>query len=94
MDTPTYRILWPAVTIALPGLQDFQVSVPTHIPAEFMQSSQLHVNNFDRRSRPLIDQQCLTWPAATMALPGLYRLPSKCFMYMVIYSRSQYAAWP
>ena len=39
MDTPTYCILWPADTIALPGLQDFQVSVPIHIPAEFMQSS-------------------------------------------------------
>ena len=33
-----------------------------------MRSSQLHFNNFDRRSRPLIDQQCLTWPAATMAI--------------------------
>ena len=71
MDTPTYCILWPAATIALPGLQDFQVSVPIHIPAELMRSSQLHLNNFDRRTRPLIDQQCLTWPAATMALPGL-----------------------
>ena len=71
MDTPTYRILWPAGTIALPRLQDFQVSVPIHIPAEFMRSSQLHLNNFDRRSRPFIDQQRLTWPAATMALPGI-----------------------
>ena len=71
MDTPTYRVLWPAVTIALPGLQHFQVSVPIHIPAEFMRSSQLHLNNFDRRSRPLIDQQRLTWSAATTALPGL-----------------------
>ena len=67
MDTPTYRVLWLAVTVALPELQDFQVSVSIHIPAEFMRSSQLHFNNFDRRSRPLIDQQCLTWPAATMA---------------------------
>ena len=64
MDTPTYLV-------ASPGLQDFQVSAPIHIPAEFMRSSQLHLNNFDRRSRPLIDQQRLTWPAATMALPGL-----------------------
>ena len=71
MDTPTYRILWPAATIASPGLQDFQVSVPIHITAEFMRSSQLDLNNFDRRSRPLIDQQRLTWPAATMALPWL-----------------------
>ena len=70
MDTPTYRILLPAA-IALPGLQDFQVSVPIHISAEFMQSSQLHLNDFDRRSRPLIDQQRLTWPAATIALPRL-----------------------
>ena len=71
MDTPTYRVLWPAATIALPGLQDFQVSVPIHIPAEFMRSSQLLScisNNFDRRSRPLIYQQRLTWPAATMTL--------------------------
>ena len=71
MDTPTYRIIWPAATIALPGLQDFQVSVPIHIPAEFMRSIQLHLNSFDRRSRPLIDQQRLTWPTATMALSGL-----------------------
>ena len=32
MDTPTYQlamlIAWPAETMALPGLQDFQVSVP------------------------------------------------------------------
>ena len=40
MDTPTYRILWPAATIALPRLQDFQVSVPIHIPAEFMRSTE------------------------------------------------------
>ena len=71
MDTPTYRILWPAATIALPGLQDFQASVPIRIPAEFMRSSQLHLNSFDRRSRPLIDQQRLTWPTATMALSRL-----------------------
>ena len=71
MDTPTFYILWPAFTIALPGLQDFQVSVPIHIAAEFMRSSQLHLNCFDRRPRPLIDQQRLTWPAATMALLGL-----------------------
>ena len=71
MYMPTYRILWPAATIALPGLQDFQVSVPIHNLAEFMRSSQLNLNNFDRWSRPLIDQQRLTWPAATMALPGL-----------------------
>ena len=70
MDTPTY-ILWPAATIALHGLQDFQVYVPTHIPTEFMQSSELHLNNFDPLSHPLIDQQHLTWPAATMALLGL-----------------------
>ena len=69
MDMSTYCILWPAATIALPGLQDFQVSVPIHIPAEFMRSSQLHLNSFDRWPRPLIDQQRLTWPAATMALP-------------------------
>ena len=71
MDTPIYCILWPAATIALSGLQDFQVSVPIHIPAAFMQSSQLHLNSFDRRTRPLIDQQRLTWPAATIALPWL-----------------------
>ena len=71
MYTPTYCILWPAATIALPGFQDFQVSVLIHIPAEFMRSSQLHLNSFDRRPRPLIDQQRLTWPAATMAIyPG------------------------
>ena len=45
IDTPTYRILWHAATIALPGLQDFQVSVSIHITAEFMRSSQLHLNN-------------------------------------------------
>ena len=71
MDMPTYRILWLAATIALPRLQDFQVSVPKHILVEFMRSSQLHLNNFDQRPRPLIDQQHLTWPAATMALPWL-----------------------
>ena len=79
MDTPTFYILWPPATIALPGPQDFQVSVPIHIPAEFMRSSQLHLNCFDRRPLPLIDQQRLIWPAATMAYPG-FRLPSKCFM--------------
>ena len=71
MDTLTNRILWPAVTIALPGLQDFQVSIPIHVPAEFKRSSHLDINNFDRRPRPLIDQQRLTLPAATMALPVL-----------------------
>ena len=56
MDTPTYRILWPAATIALPVLQDFQVSVPIHIPAKFMRSSQLDLNNFNRWPPPLIDR--------------------------------------
>ena len=71
MDTPIYRILWSTANIASPGLQDFQVKVPIHIAAEFMRSSQLYLNSFDRGPRPLIDQQRLTWPAATMALPWL-----------------------
>ena len=49
----------------------YQVSISIHITAKFMLNSQLHHNNFDRWSCPLIDQQRLTWPDATMALPGL-----------------------
>ena len=72
MDMPTYHILWPAAAIALPGLKDLQVSASytLYIPAEFMQSSQLHLNNFNQQSHLLIDQQHQTWPAATMALPN------------------------
>ena len=39
MDMPAYRIFWPTATTALPGLQDYQVSVPIHITAKFMQNS-------------------------------------------------------
>ena len=80
MDMPTYHIVWPASTIALPGLQDFQVSVPIHIRAEFMRISYLHLNNFDLQSCPLIDQQRLTWPGHLQLQPMHCMLLSSPFL--------------